>query len=182
MGLQIEDGRGTGSLVKITNDNRMSVNSKQGRRSYYISRDEGQTYNIISHDATAAAGTFICYMQNTSTSLNMFIDLIRVGGENTALWKVWFVTGTAAGGNALTATNLNRSSSNAADVNARGDDSITGLTTDVEIATMRAPANADVDIPFDDTLILGQNDALAVEYDTGTTGIAEVLARVYFEA
>jgi hypothetical protein len=76
--------------------------------------------------------------------------------------------------------NLNLKSGVAASATVRGDGSITGLTSSNVIAAKRTSANSDGDIPFDDVLILGTNNAIAVEYDTGTTGIAEVLMRGFF--
>lgn len=179
MGVQIE-GAGGGELVEVTNK-RLDVNSKTTRRSFFISRDDGQVFNLNSHDASAAAGTHIVYWQNTSPTRNLVIDLVRMGGVETALWKVWFVTGTAAGGSLLTPTNMNGASANAAEGITRGDGEVTGLTQVAEIANIRSPANESMTVPFDATLIIRQNNAIAVEYDTGTTGIAEVLIRGFYE-
>ena len=64
---------------------------------------------------------------------------------------------------------------------ARGDGAITGLTAKGSmIATVRVPAGDSRDIPFDDVLILPVGTAIAMEYDTGTTGDAEVLLRGFF--
>ena len=181
MGLTILDGTGSGKELKITDDNRATTSSRSSNRSYYISRDDGLLFTFISHDATAAAGTQIFYFMNTDTSKNFYVDLIRVGGVETALWKVWFATGTAAGGSAITGANMNSTSGNIQTATTRGNDSITGLSLDRELATVRTPANTNVDIPFADTLIIGTSKAISVEYDTGTTGIAEVLMRGYYE-
>lgn len=181
MGLQIEDGTGSGVSAGVTLDNRFMVDSRNARRSFFISRDEGQVYNLNSHDASAEAGTFIAYWKNTSTTRSLVIDLLRVGAVETVLWKVWFVTGTATGGNVLIPTNLNSNSSNVAEATARGDDAIANISTVTQIANARTPANESLNVPFDNTLIIGQNDAIAVEYNTGTTGIAEVLIRGFYE-
>jgi len=179
-GIVISDGR-SNNTARVTDDFRVAVESNTARRSHFISLEGGQTYNVSSHDATAAAGTFILYFKNDNSTKNFFVDLIRVGGVNAALWKVWFVTGTAAGGSVLTPTNLNSASTNSAEATVRGDDSITGLSAVDEIATARNLAGGSYNIPFDDTLVVSPNSAFAVEYDTGTTGVAEVLLRGYYE-
>lgn len=181
MGMIFEDGRGRGSKAGVSSDFRMETSTRSNSRSYYISRDDGQVYGVTSHDATAAAGTYILYFKNTSTSKDFYIDYIECGGVETALWKVWFVTGTAAGGSALTPTNLNKKSGNVASATVRGDDSITGLSTDGQIGALRTPANDSHLLAFDDTVVLGTGDAIAIEYDAGTTGIAEVFMRGYYE-
>ena len=161
-------------------DKRLNVSARSNPRGFYVSRDTGQSYTVTSIDASAAAGTYIIYFQNTSSTLSFFVDKIIVGGVETALWKLWFVTGTAAGGSPLTPTNLNKRSSHAAAATSRGDDSITGLTTDGLILAIRTGANGHDDQRIDD-IILGQNHAIAIEYNTGTTGIAEATIRGFFE-
>lgn len=145
--------------------------------------ESGLTFNVISHDATAAAGTHPFYFKNDSTTHLFYVDLMRVGGVASILWKLWEVTGTAAGGSALTPANMNLTSGVVASATARGDDAVTGLTQVTELATVRSAANNNTDIPFDDTLILGNGDAIAMEADAvGSTDVAEVLLRGYFKA
>jgi hypothetical protein len=180
-GFRIQDGSGTGREAKVTADNRLDTSSRQNPRLYYISRDDGQVYSATSHDASAAAGTYIIYLKNISTTKNIYVDEVIVGGVETALWKLWFVTGTAAGGSVLTPTNLNKTSANAADATSRGNDSITGLTTAGQIGAVRSSANGHADLSTRDSIILGQGDAIAIEYDTGTTGIAEAEIVFYYE-
>lgn len=163
-------------------DTRLNTSSRSSQRIHYVSRDDGQAYTIVSHDASAAATTYPIYLQNTSSSgLLLYVDTINVGGVESALWKVWFVTGTASGGSPLTAVNMNKASSNAAAITARGGDAIGDLTTDGEITSIRTAATDHDDLRFDDAIILGQNDAIAVEYATGTTGIAEIAIAFYLE-
>ena len=105
-----------------------------------------------------------------------------MSGVETALWKVHRVTGTAAAGSLITPSNCNATSSNASSSIARGDDSITGLSIASTYFTGRSAANGQP-IVFDtkSSLIIGQNQAISVEYDTGTTGIAEVTIIGHFE-
>ena len=184
MALEIQGNREKGGVTALdfSDRGRARVDALSNLTSAHVSRDDGLTFNLISHDATAAAGTHICYLKNTSTTRDLYIDLLRVGNAETALWKVWSVTGTAAGGSALTPTNLDLKRGISAEVTARGNDAITGLTQVSEIATVRCPSNDSRDIPLDDTLILGTDNAIAVEIDTddGTPSIAEVLIRFYF--
>lgn len=173
---QIEEASGS--------DKRLDTSSRSSERIHYVSRDDGQAYTVVSHDPTGAAGTFALYLQNISSAgLLLYVDKIRTGGIETTLWKVFFVTGIAAGGSVLTPVNMNKSSSSAAAANARGDDSITGLTTDGEIASFRTDANSHDEVKFDDAVILGQNDAIAIEVDTddGTPNIVEMDITFYME-
>lgn len=175
----------TGSQEEAQGDDgRINTSSRTSSRLHYVSRDDGESYSLVSNDATAAAGTYIIYWSNTDgVGRRLFIDSITMSGVETALWKVHYVTGTAAAGSSLTPINLNNTSSNAAPAIARGDDSITGLTVSKTIFTGRSSANGPP-LKFDtkDAVMLGQNQAIAVEYDTGVTGVAEVTIVGYYEA
>lgn len=178
--MQIEDGTGKGTWAGVDSKNRLLVSSSANIESHDISHKDGLVFNLNSHIASAAAGNYVIYWKNTDTDRDLIIDVIRVGAVNAALWKAWFVTGTAAGGSATEPTNLNSNSGNAANATTQVDASITGLTAGSQIASIRSIAGASADIPFGATLIVSQGDAIAVEYDTGTTGVAETLVRGYY--
>jgi hypothetical protein len=58
---------------------------------------------------------------------------------------------------------------------------ITGLTTDGLIDFVYVPATGHEEFRLDDRLRLGQNDAIAVEYDEGTAGDMSGVIFGYFE-
>lgn len=179
MGFTIQDGKGRGHSAGVSKGNRQLVASDSASRAHFASLD-GNCFNLISLDATAAAGTYPVYLQNDSATKAVVVDFARVGGVASIFWKFTVVTGTAAGGSALTPVNLNLDSGTAATVTARGNDSITGLTAGNVFAVVRSAANASADVNFDDTVILRQNDAIAVEADAVTsTDVAEILIRFY---
>jgi len=182
MGLQIVDGLGRGNEAGVSDGNRLMTVSKSNIRGYYVSRDEQRAFNWIFSDATLAAGTYAGYLQNTSVTRNMFIDLIRLSAVNNIYWKIVAATGTATGGSAVTAINLNRNSGISSESSTAVQDNIGGFTAGAVIAHARTLANSQVDVPFDDMLILGPNNAIAFEGDAvGGTGIAEVLVRGFYE-
>lgn len=108
------------------------------------------------------------YLQNTSTTRNLFIDRIAVSPDTTSIWRIKFVTGTASGGSVLTPTNLNKTSSNDAETNVRGDGAVTGLTDDGDIIAFRVTGGTTRTIDARGEIILGQNDAIAVECETNS--------------
>mgnify|MGYP001237969910 CR=1 FL=1 len=136
-----------------------------------------EAYSVTSHDASAAAATYPIYVRNNSDSL-LIVDSIRVGSVEASLWKLWYVTGTAAGGSVLTPTNLDDSNA-AAPITARGGDSVTGLTAGSQIGAMRCEATGEATTST--PIVLGQGVAIALEYDTGTTGIAEITIVGHYE-
>ena len=68
-----------------------------------------------------------------------------------------------------------------AEITARGDGAITALTTDELIHTGRHGDTGKDTMSLDGAFSLAPNDALAVEYDTGTSGAAEVNVEFHFE-
>lgn len=82
----------------------------------------------------------------------------------------------------LTPVNLNKSSGTTATATSRGNDSITGLSTDGQISAMRTVANSSSVMNFDDAVILGTGDAIAVEVDAASsTAIAEVWFEGFYD-
>ena len=164
--VRIDDGGGKNGSVTVSNTQRLDVSARAASREYYESRDEGQVYVAISVDATAVANEETMYLQNTSSTKDMIIEEIVISTDTASIWRVKFVTGTAAGSSALTSVNLNKGSSNSAAATVRGDGAITGLTDDGDVALFRVDANATHHQDFHEALRLGQDDAIAVECET----------------
>ena len=178
----IIDGKGRGYKAGVSSKNRLLGSVESNLTGHFVSVEDGLAFNINSIDSSADAGDYICDLKNTSKTNVLFIDLVRVSAANAALFKIFEVTGTAAGSSAITPKNLNLSSGKSAEATARGDGAITGLTADGIIANVRTSAGTSAAVPFDDILTLGTDDAIAIEYDTGTTGAAEVLIRCFYQA
>lgn len=166
--------------AQVTAFNRLKVDAQTNLTAHFVSLRDQLAFNLSSLDTGGAANDYIAYLQNTSPTRLLFIDIVRVGAANAVVFKVSSVTGTAAGSSALTPQNLNLTSSVAAEATARGDGAITGLTEDRLLALDRVAAGTSSIIPFDDILVLGENDAIAVEYDSGTGGQAEVVVRFFY--
>ncbi len=151
-------------------DGRLHVSSRTDARSYYNSRDAGQTYSLVWNFDAAANGEFAVYLQNTSTDgKHLVVEEIGVNAEKATRFKLHYATGTASAGNALTPVNLNRGSSNAAAATAReGGAEANGLTiggTDGLIDHAYVIADGHEELRLKDRLRLGQNDAITIEVD-----------------
>ena len=177
----------TGGLEKMQgSDGRANVSSRSDSRGAYNSRDEGQTYSMPFDFQSAAAGEYGAYIKNTSsTGKTLVISYIGVNSVEASRIKLWFVTGTAAGGTPVIPTNLNKTSGNAATATAMEGGTaatgITGLSEDGLISPINVPAADSGGGFMDDRVRLGQNDAIALEYDTGTTGDFSGVIFGYFE-
>lgn len=165
-------------------DGRLNVSSRADGRPYYNSRDLKKTYTTVYDHQSAVAGEFSFYMKNTSTTDDLVIVSVGLNAAQNARIKLHTVTGTAAGGSVVTPRNTNAGSSRTADADARqGDsgDAITGLTSEGVIDFAAVQANGHEEFRVNETLRLGQNDAIALEYDEGTTGDFFGVFFMYFE-
>jgi hypothetical protein len=181
MGIQIEDGTGTGQTAGIsTTGNRLNVSSRSDERIYYISRDNGDSYTATSVD-TAAAGEYNFYFKNTSTSKKFYITGFNLGSAELAIFKIATVTGTAAG-SSIVPVNLNRTSGNVADAECFGNAAVTGLTEETLLEVVSVPADNSKEVTLHDSLVLGQGDAVAIEYDTGAGATMHVTMIGFFDA
>ena len=148
--------------------NRLNVSSRSDDRIYYVSRDNGDAYSVVSID-TAAAGEYNFYFKNISKTQKFYVEAFTLGSAVLAIFKISKVTGTASG-TTITPTNLNTTSGNTADATAMGDAAVTGLTPAAVIDVISVTADDSKEVRFHDALILGQGEAIAVEYDTGAGG------------
>jgi len=179
--MKIEDGKGKSGDMSVSSSQRGNVSAKTAPRPMYSARDDGLSFSAI-YMFTATAGDKVAYLKNSSSTRNLFIGDVSMGGVNSILWKVWFVTGTAASGETVTPVPTNRSKSIPAEAVAMaGDTTITSLT-DVDIVSVfRSGAGATFEEHFDGSLILGPGDAIMLEYDTATAGIGEIDIHFHYE-
>ena len=179
MSTSIKSGS-SGDVAKVTTDNRLDTSSRVNGRIYYQSRDSGKAFSITSFDTTAAT-EFMLYFKNDSTTEKFHVEIVTLSAVETVLWKLHQVTGTAAGGAVVTPVNLNLSSGVSASATARGTGAITGLTSSSVLDAIRTVATGGAELNLRDALILGEDDAIAIEYDTGTTGLCEAVIIGYYE-
>jgi len=155
-------------------DGRANVSSRVDGRAYYIARDQGQNYNMVFEHSAAADGQYSAYLQNTSTDKTLVVTHIGLNATNIARIKLWEVTGTATDGVSVVPKNTNLVSSNdaaaATALHDGGGTTIGGLSVSgAAIDDVQLSANGHEEFRLNDTLRLGQNDAIAIEMDTGTS-------------
>ena len=164
----------TGSVEKAQgSDNRLAVSSRTDSRSYYNSRDESLAFSLAWDDSSSAAGDFILYWKNTSTNnKRLVIDSVGINGANASSFKLHLVTGTAAAGTSVTPFCLNPARPETAPATAMeaAGTAITGLTSSGVIDHAGVVAGGHEELRMDDRLRIGSDQAIAVEYEQGTTG------------
>lgn len=184
---EIQFSDDNGNIGKVGGNNkRMKTSASTGSKIYYNSRDEEQAYSAVYEMTDASAGEYVMYVKNTSTTARtLVLKGVAANSINAASFKLWFVTGTAADGSSGTPVNLNKGSSNSATAESREGGSaaagISGLVTDGLIDIVFTDDNGHEEFRLEDSVRLGQNDAIAIEYDRGTTGDVAGVVFGYFE-
>jgi len=166
-------------------DGRANTSSRADGRAYYNSRDEEHCFTVAYDFQDAASGEYGAYWQNTDPNRTLVISSIGINSAEASRIKLWAVSGTAAGGTVLVPTNMNRSSSKAAISvameGASAGTGITGLTGEALIDCAYVTATGHEEFRLRDTLRLGQNDAIAIQYAEGTTGDFSGVIFAYYE-
>jgi len=178
----IEDGKGKNGSASVSQAQRLNVSAKSNPRVAYVSRDSGKAFRATFFGA-GAADDYIAYLKNASAVDDLYIDEITLGGVESILWKIAKVNGTAGAGAAVTPVNLNfKSGLPAAATAMNGDTPITGLTAVGLVGIKRSRALESASFKLDSAVILGPGDALAIEYDTGTSGVYDADILFHYEA
>ena len=164
----------SGSTEKMEgSDNRANVSSRTDSRSYYNSRDQSNAFSLVWDDASSAAGDMIVYWKNTDTTgKQLVIDSIGCNGTQASSFKLHVVTGTAAAGTSVLPFCLNRATPKSAQATAMeaAGTAITGLTSVGVVDHAGITATGHEELRLDDRLRIGQDGAIAIEYEQGTTG------------
>ena len=86
----IDDGRGKGYTAQVTAENRLAVASLQENSTTHYAHS-GQVFTfpteLITY-TTTDAWQAVCYIQNTSSDKNLYINSFRFGSSNAANWRV----------------------------------------------------------------------------------------------
>ena len=176
MGIQIEDGLGTGQSARVS-ENRLETSSRMNPRIAYISRDKGDAYAWV-HSYDYDAGDTILLVSNNSTTQDLYIHKINVGSDTATKYTVHSPAYPTLAGTSITGVNLNRTSGKTAEAEAYGDE--TGNTQANVLYEGHVQANEDKEIETRADIILGYRDVIAVDLETaGTSGIVTIVG--YFE-
>lgn len=182
MGFIIEDGKGSGKTAEVTSNNQIEVRSENLSLQHYISRNDEQSYQVISTDTgiTAATETQLHIINNDATK-NVVIAYIRMQAiTNTAskpvvgeYWQMGFGRTVSSGGTAVTPVNVNQKSGNTASVTCTGvNPTMSGTFT--EIDRWYNESNNQITYSKEGSIILGLNDTFEIRLVSGGTGEANV--------
>lgn len=187
MGLQIEDGRGSGMLAKVTETFQLETRSESHELQHHISRNDGNAYQVLSIDTGITATTqTLLHLKNNDSSKALIVSFIRmqaitdtaskpVAGE---YFEMGFGRTVASGGTAATPVNLNSTSGNTASITATGvEPTMAGTFQSIDRQYNIASCE---EVPFSKqgSIILGLNDTFEVRFVSG--GVGEAKCRITF--
>jgi len=179
MGIQIEDGRGTGSRCMIDSDNRIRAYSVVEPELAYAADEKGDAYAWTSVTYDYGAGDTILLLKNTSTSKKLIIDSIIMTTDTATIAHIHMPTCGTPTGTALTGVNLNSSSNNVAEATAKADETTNAIGVAGIVATLALEADKTNTFQAKSSLVLGTNKCVAVDYVTDGTA-ATVTITGYF--
>lgn len=184
MSFKILSGTGNGKEARVTSKNRLDVDTTSLSEQARISREDKQTYQVSGEIAIAAADSPVLFLRNDSSNKIVVVTCIRVStigaaASNAAAYWTLLLGGTfTSGGVTATPTNLNVSSSNAADVTALDGSSSLVIAGGIQI-DKDFTANDTLSFSTDGSIILGKSDGLALNF-LGSTAAGTAFANVTF--
>ena len=128
--MKIEDGKGRGYTVGVTEENMMLSKCITVSMEHHANQDHGFCYNMVWQNAAISGNSPFFYIKNTD-DMTMILEGFCAFSTDPGLQYVEISlndTGTAAGGSAGTPANMNAGSGKLADVICRYGNKLTGLT------------------------------------------------------
>lgn len=156
----------------VSDAKRLTVESVSESNVASASRESGRCFSIIAIDAGPVAAEYTAYVKNISSEKDFVIDqIITSQVDADVIWKLSSVTGTAAG-TAIIPVSLNLEVDRPATLELTalgGAAGVTGLTPVAELFTwMGGAVYSSYTLEVNGAIVLGQDKAIAVEYDAGT--------------
>ena len=176
MGLTIESGNGNGEQAGVK-QNRLDVSSKTNGRASYVAKEDGTCY-LWTHAYDYTGADTILWLTNTSTTKNLYIEIIRISSDTATQFTIHSPVYAAPSGTLVTGANTNRTSGNSADALCYGNE-INNAQSTIFVEGLFG-ANGLNTFPVDGKIILGYHDCIAVDLVTsGSMGIVIFLG--YYE-
>ena len=168
MGLIIYGG--TSNDPADVKNNRLDVSAQTAPRAFYASRDHGRAFAWTS-TIDAQTGEETAYLQNTSPTRILVIDKIIFSGLLAGVHAVGIQTSGTAAGTVMTGRNLNLGNTNTAEATAFGDALVTGSVAGDIIGYGYHGPTGMAELNYNDSLILGQDDAIFLPVIVGGDGL-----------
>jgi len=165
----------SGDIAEVNELKQLTTRAIVEYRPAYISYSRGKAFIATVDDVGATAGEYTIWLKNDSETPIVINTIFTANVSANVVWALHKTTGTGGTAPAITPINLNLSSGNDANVTCLGGaGGVSDLTSAGIITTWGggvAYFNATINWWLE-ALILGKNDAIALEYDAGTSARA----------
>ena len=180
--MNIEDGTGSGHKAKVNESNELEVRSNMVTRAEWENHNNQRAYAMYFSQAAANGATNEClgYLKNTSDD-DMVIDEIAIHSVAADTIYVSKVTGTAAGGSAITPTNMHLGSGKTAVATTMQHTAITGLTDGGRLLNFYLAANAFLTRSPKSTICIEKNSAIGVYTTANQANTLKVNIHFHYE-
>jgi len=154
------NGGDGGFTVVEGSEGRENVSSRSASREFYLSRDKCDVASWSCRHVTLGKLEHVMYIQNTSTTQDLYIENVSVKSDTKCDFDVQYVTGTGVGVTVPT-VNWCKNDSKVMSINVL-DSGVTGLTPDGHIWDIDVESGGRDSYDFKGALILGEGDAIAI--------------------
>lgn len=185
MGIQIEDGKGTGILAEVNPENRLRTLSATGSLTNNVSIQNGNVYTIIGTSVITSTTMIPIHIINNDTSLILVVDRILIQGASlgpnipntSSYFSLGYGRTVTSGGTSLTVVNLNRTSTKSAAVTVTGSNpNMTGTFVESHRSYAQPNAESFEIIPArSNDIVLGRSNTLEVQYNSNNTSGAVIV-------
>ena len=186
MGIQIEDGTGSGKTVKIDSNNRLLTYAVTRTDPLYFNDENQSVYKAVvfvtphSVNPSIEANTYFFYVKNTSEN-HLHINRFRYWSESNEIIDIYInMSGSPVGGTEIVPVNSNLGSGNQANGTFLKGSGITGLSGGILIGRSRIPSSHDIqELAYESTLILQKNNNIVLSTPIGGSDMEIVMSFYY---
>lgn len=181
MGITIEDGKGTGVLAAVNDENLLRTLTVAGTLAGHISDDDGTVFSTFGTTTVASGIVVALHVINNDPSLLLLLDRVLVQGVDIgggtaipnqgAFFSLGYNRTITSGGTALTPTTLNRTAVTVANVTATGGNpNMAGIFIESHRWYIQANGVAfELIRPEVDDILLGRTNTMEVRYTSNNT-------------
>lgn len=171
MGIQIEDGKGKGTLAGVNSDGMLRVVAVSSSIEHHVNHAKGKAYMTTFETSASSSDNCIFYMKNTDDDAPLIIEGFWVYVSKACdIYMKLNDTGTPTNTTNLTPINLNTTSGISASCDCYKGTNIGGLSGGDEFFRVIFTAeDKSRYYNFDQDLIIGENDTFTIYLDTDAT-------------
>jgi len=184
----IEDGRGSGKKVRVTDTNRLDVSSKSNSRLFYVSKNDEKAFVInltltqVLGGATEGLG-YVTYIGNNKLYLHSITVATEEPTTGMTKFGIWLEPTTLSGGESKIPTNMNATSAQESETTCihTNDTLLVTISGGNSLYTIRLNGPNSFIIDFNDAIILGKNQSIGIKTSAATTGTKTRATIEWFE-